>query len=101
MRMRTRTTSDEEFATALRAQKRRVLVALAATETLDADPILRDEESLDCEAYATLVYEFHHVHLPELAAAGLVRFDRRRDELTRGPRFDEIRPLLARADERR
>ena len=94
-------TSREQFATALRAQRWRVLAALAETATLDADPILRDGESLDCEAYTTLLYEFHRVHLPELAAAGLVRFDRRRDELTRGPRFDEIRPLLDRVDDNR
>lgn len=78
---------DERFVDALRAQKRRTLAALVETPRLDADPILRDGESLDGEAYATLVYELHHVHLPELAAAGIVEFDRREETVRRGAHF--------------
>lgn len=91
---------DEQFVAALRAQKRRTLAALVEAPRLDADPILRDGESLDGEAHATLVYELHHVLLPELAAAGFVEFDRERDDVTRGPLFDEIRPYLEDVDER-
>ncbi len=91
----------DALATALGAQKWRVLAALLETDRLDADPILRDDESLGSEAYVSLAYELHHVHLPELAAAGFVRFDRRTDEVTRGPLFEAIRPHLDGVEERR
>ena len=93
--------SSEALATVLGSQKWRVLAALLETDRLDADPILRDDESLDSEAYVSLVYELHHVHLPELAAAGFVRFDRQADKVTRGPLFEAIRPYLYGVEERR
>lgn len=93
--------SGEALASALGAQKWRVLAALLETDRLDADPILRDDESLDSAAYVSLVYELHHVHLPELAAAEFVRFDRQADAVTRGPRFEAIRPHLHGVEERR
>ena len=84
----------EGFQTVLREQKKRVVAALAAEETTDATPILQDEEAISCEEYVTLVYELHHVHLPELQAAGVIEFDRCEETVRRGPRFDEGRPLL-------
>ena len=89
-----RATEDGDLATALEAQKQRVLGALEEAVTLDAEPIVRDNEGFTCEGYETLVYEHHHVHLRELEAAGLVEFDRRADEVRRGPRFDERRSVL-------
>lgn len=35
-----------------------------------------------------------HVHLPKLEEAGYVEWDRRSGGLSKGPRFDEIEPLL-------
>ncbi|WP_436911418.1 DUF7344 domain-containing protein [Halosimplex marinum] len=35
-----------------------------------------------------------HVDLPKLSAAGLVEWEREDDTVRRGPRFDEIEPLL-------
>lgn len=81
---------NERLETALREQPRRVLAALVDDEPLDATPILRDDEILSCEEYVTLVYEFHHVVLPELAAAGLVRFDRLEDEVRREEQFEAV-----------
>ena len=89
-----RAAEDGDLATALEAQNRRVLAALEEAVTLDAEPIVRNDESFTCEGYETLVYEHHHVHLRELEAAGLVEFDRRADEVGRGPRFDERRSFL-------
>ncbi|WP_247730255.1 DUF7344 domain-containing protein [Halovivax limisalsi] len=36
----------------------------------------------------------HHVHLPKLAEYGYVEWDREADVVTKGPQFDEVRPLL-------
>lgn len=81
--------SGEDFRTALRAQRQRVVAALTAEETIDATPIVRDDEALSSEEYVTLVYELHHVHLPELQSAGVIEFDRRDGTVRRGARFTE------------
>lgn len=91
-------TDGGDLATALDAQKRRVLAALEETGTIEAAPIVRAGERFSCEGYETLVYEHHHVHLYELEAAGLVEFDRRADEVRRGPRFDERLSFLEHGD---
>ncbi len=36
----------------------------------------------------------HHVHLPKLAAAGFITWDRERGVVDRGPRFREIEPAI-------
>lgn len=80
--------SSGGFVIVLGEQKQRVVIALKTEETVDATPIVRDDGALSCEEYVTLVYELHHVHLLELQAVGLVEYDRRRDGVTRGPRFE-------------
>ncbi|WP_250137882.1 DUF7344 domain-containing protein [Halorientalis salina] len=90
--------SREDFQAVLQQQQQRVVAAVAAAETIDATPILRDDEGLSCEEYVTLVYELHHIHLPELEAAGVIEFDRHEETVRQGVCFDEARPLGERAD---
>jgi len=74
--------------------RRRLLVAL-----LDHNP---HRESLDIpkdvhegeKELETLQLEFHHSHLPRLEAAGLICWNRERNDVVKGPRFDEVRPFL-------
>lgn len=80
----------EDFVTALQEQQQRIVAALETAESVEAAPITLDDEILSCEEYVTLVYELHHVHLPELQAAGVVDFDRREETVLRGPRFNEM-----------
>ncbi|WP_245180854.1 hypothetical protein [Haloarcula amylovorans] len=35
-----------------------------------------------------------HTHLPKLAEAGYIEWNRETDEVSKGPRYDEIEPLL-------
>lgn len=91
--------SREDFQTALRTQQQRVVAALAAEETIDATPIIRDDETLSSEEYVTLVYELHHIHLPELQSVGVIEFDRREGTVRRGARFGEGCPLPDRSDD--
>jgi len=39
--------------------------------------------------------EMVHCHLPKLASTALVTWDRDTGRVSRGPKFDDIRPLLA------
>lgn len=41
----------------------------------------------------------HHNHLPRLDEAGLIRWDRDRETVARGPWFEEVRPLIDMFDE--
>ncbi len=43
--------------------------------------------------------EYHHVHLPMLEDYGYIRWDRGRNEISEGPRFDHLRPLLEAIEE--
>ncbi len=38
--------------------------------------------------------EMKHVHLPKLEAYGFIDWDRETHEVTKGPKFEEIRPLI-------
>jgi len=40
-----------------------------------------------------------HLHLPTLEEAGFIRWDRENDRVTKGPRFEEVEPLLHRLRE--
>lgn len=88
--------SDRRLDEVLSAQPCRLLRALRDGASRDADPILKRDETLEPEEYVTLCYELHHVLLPELEDDGLVEFDRAEDEVTRGLKFDEIRPSSGR-----
>lgn len=59
--------------------------------------------ALEGEEMESLEVRMHHVHLPKLEAAGLIEWDRATNEVQKGPRFEEVCPLLQpirdRADE--
>mgnify|MGYP000406165526 FL=1 len=101
LEMSEQATSDhEDFRTVLWKQQQRVVAAVAAEEATDATPILQDGEALSSEEYVTLVYELHHVHLPELQAAGVIEFDRREETVRRGPCFNEGQSLFKHGHDR-
>lgn len=39
--------------------------------------------------------ELYHAHLPKLASEGFIDWNRETGTITRGPQFEEVRPLLA------
>lgn len=45
--------------------------------------------------------ELYHNHLPSLDAAGFIDWDSETDSITRGPRYDEIRPVIRLMDDHR
>jgi hypothetical protein len=71
--------------------RRRILLALA--DSGDWAPPVRPSMASGDEP-DVLELELRHVHFPKLEAAGLVEWDRERSAVSRGPRFDEVVPVL-------
>jgi hypothetical protein len=85
---------EEVLAALADPHRRRLLVAL-----LDHNPqkdTLQVPEAMDTGdvALETLQMRMYHQHLPKLEAAGYIRWDQDKHEVVKGPKFDEIRPLL-------
>ena len=75
--------------------RRRVLVSLLDHNPQDDDdPQMPADVKLADEDLETLRIHMTHTHLPKLEDAGFIEWDRDTNEVRRGPRFDEIRPLL-------
>jgi len=74
------------------SNRHRCLILLSlkrgAVETTD-DVMVRGESELNASEL-TLT----HNHLPKLDDAGYIEWDRDTGEISKGPRFDEIEPLL-------
>jgi hypothetical protein len=81
-------------------QRRRLLVALLGRNPLDDSPAAIGEVTVDSQEYDRLLLGYHHVHLPKLEALGLIDWDSERGEVTRGPAFEEVRPLVELLDSR-
>lgn len=84
--------------------RRRVLVALLEHNPQDDDdPQVPDDVHLESEDLDQLMIQMSHTHLPKLADSGFIVWDRETNTVRKGPRFEEIRPLLelmdAHADE--
>ena len=77
--------------------RRRLLVALTDHNPRNAMLTLEDVHEGDTDG-ERLHVEMYHVHLPKLEENGLIEWDRRTHEVVKGPRFDEIRPLLSSID---
>ncbi|WP_159901916.1 ArsR family transcriptional regulator [Salinirussus salinus] len=85
---------DEYFQALADAHRRRLLVALLEHNP-QRDSIVVPEDVHEGEkSLEALQIEFYHVHLPQLEEAGFILWNRDTHEVMRGPRFDEIRPLL-------
>lgn len=68
--------------------RRRVLVALLDHESRNGEAALRPGDGPERRI------RMRHLHLPKLEAEGFVEWDRETNDVRRGRRFDEIRPLL-------
>lgn len=72
--------------------RRRLLTRLKDRNPLEDDALPGELESGSDPDRVLL--EMHHNHLPKLVEAGFVDWDREENVLRRGPRFDEIAPLI-------
>ncbi|MDQ2052761.1 ArsR family transcriptional regulator [Natronolimnohabitans sp. A-GB9] len=85
---------DECFKALSNIHRRRLLIALLdhnpQRDNVDVPEDVHERE----KSLEALQIDFNHVHLPSLEEAGFIRWNRDAGEVVKGPRFDEIRPLL-------
>lgn len=83
--------------------RRRLLVALANHNPQDHDSSIPATEISSDDEGDHSPLQMIHTHLPKLADAELIEWDRDANQVQKGPRFDEICPLVemiqAHADE--
>lgn len=88
---------DSVFEALANVYRRQLLLALFAAnpqadDDLDPLDLLGETETTD-DLAATRV-KLKHIHLPKLADMGFIEWDRESGELSKGPDWNEIAPLL-------
>ena len=81
--------------------RRSILFTLAEDNPRDADELTSPEFNTEDEDFELFAAEVTYEHLPQLDRAGLIEWDHDSDTITRGPNFDEVRPLITLIDEHR
>ena len=74
-------------------QRRKLLVALLEHNPQEVSPVVIIDDDSEQTAHEQIV-EMNHVHLPKLADYGFIEWDRENEKVSKGPAFDEIRPLV-------
>lgn len=88
-------TLDDAFRALAHPDRRRLLTSLAEHNP-QADDTLHVPEDAPIEntQREQRRIQLYHTHLPKLEDAGLIRWDRDAHQVTEGPQFDDIRPIL-------
>lgn len=94
-------TLDQTFDMLTHLSRRRILSTLAQDNPRDTDEFESVDFKPDDEEFEVFKLNLHHRHLPKLAEAEFIDWNRETDTITRGPRFEEIRPLLKLMDDHR
>lgn len=75
--------------------RRRLLIALLEHDRREETNVcLPDDVATTDAAREKQVAELRHCHLPMLTRSELIEWDPESNTVTKGPRFDEIEPLL-------
>ena len=94
-----RFTLDQTFNMLTHLSRRRILWTLAQDNPRDREEFESENFKPDDEGLEVFKRDLYHHHLPKLAEAEFINWDRETDTITRGPRFEEIRPLLKLMDD--
>jgi len=70
-------------------RRRQLLTALA-----EENPQLMDHRYAEDSETEEYRIQMHHVHLPKLADRDIIDWDRQTGQITKGPEFEAIRPLI-------
>lgn len=82
---------DEMLAAVADTHRRTLLLALLEENPQDESPVGNDDSDDDAVEQLT---QMRYVHLPKLVEYGFINWDKEASEVTKGPNFEEIRPLL-------
>ena len=86
-------TLDEQLSVLSNRHRRRLLMALAQ-RTPQPDRLAPSRALAADGGGEDQTIAVQHVHLPKLADHGFIDWDQDAHRVTKGPRFDEIEPLL-------
>lgn len=88
------TTLDQLFTCLSHPTRRRILTTLAADNPRDKEEFESPDFKPEDEELALFRTQLYHHHLPHLEEGGYIAWDRDADIITRGPNFEEVRPLI-------
>lgn len=74
-------------------QRRKLLVALLTHNPQDDEPVVIDTDE-SAEEELTRLIGMRHIHLPRLEEHGFITWNQETNEVSKGPNFEEIRPLV-------
>jgi len=84
---------DQALDALAHAQRRRLLISLLDHNPQNDSPELSYVPGERSDTVERLI-EMEHAHLPKLVEYEFIEWDREKNEVAKGPKFDEIRPLL-------
>ncbi len=89
---------DVAFRLLAHRDRRQLLMTLLEVEPDDDIPLTEMRGVTDTDMSASHILLYHN-HLPKLEACGVVEWDEEASTVRQGPRFDEIRPMVALVEE--
>lgn len=78
---------DEIYEALASVERRHVLERLRESDSVDVASLTDGDDDTHVRI------QYHHVHLPKLDDHGIVEWDRERNEVSRGPAFDQAERL--------
>lgn len=87
------TALDELFEALSQPPRRRILTALSDASRRDEAEFV-PTEFIRNEQCTDRLQRLHHAHIPKLVDSGFIDWDPDSETITRGPRFDEIAPVV-------
>ena len=89
-----RITLDQLLANLSDSTRWSILVRLGEDNPRDTDEFTSPDVDEDDEDFELFAAEVTYEHLPELDRDGFIDWDRESDTITRGPNFEDVRPLI-------
>lgn len=91
----TRGKLDQIFDMLSHPYRRRTLTMIGEHNPRGGDEFTMAELAASDGDLGVFTHELYHNHLPKLADAGYIEWDREIDVIRRGPRFADIAPLIS------